>query len=51
MQFDITMLIIWWVVPLALIMGRAGVQAYRTKQKRQQLRELENKITPFTRSL
>ncbi len=51
MQFDMTMIIIWWVVPLLLLLGRAGLQAYRTKQKKQELEEIESKTTPFTRQL
>ncbi|MHA1933953.1 MAG: hypothetical protein ACW97A_01610 [Candidatus Thorarchaeota archaeon] len=51
LQFDMTMLIIWWVVPLALLFGRAGLQAYKTKKKREELQQLEESATPFTRKL
>ncbi|MHA2359830.1 MAG: hypothetical protein ACXAB5_06130 [Candidatus Thorarchaeota archaeon] len=49
MQFDMTMLIIWWVVPIVLIMGRAGLAGYRAKKKRDELKRLEESSTPFTR--
>ena len=49
MQFDMTMLIIWWVVPIALLAGRAGIAGYRAKKKRDELKKLEENSTPFTR--
>jgi len=48
MQFDMTMLIIWWIVPIAIIAGRAGLAGYRAKKKRDELKRLEQKSTPFT---
>ncbi|NOR38617.1 MAG: hypothetical protein GQ580_03400 [Candidatus Thorarchaeota archaeon] len=48
---DISLLAIWWGLPLAILLGRAGLAAYRTKKKRQELRELEKTTTPFTRKL
>ncbi len=49
--FDMTMLIIWLVVPLMVLIGRALLAAYRTKQIRDRLRETEKKSTPLTRPL
>jgi heme/copper-type cytochrome/quinol oxidase subunit 2 len=51
MQFDMTLYIIWWIVPVLILLGRAGLQAYRTKKKRDKLRRLEEKSTPMTRSI
>ncbi|MHA1587200.1 MAG: hypothetical protein ACTSV9_00300 [Candidatus Thorarchaeota archaeon] len=51
MQMDISLLAIWWGLPLAILLGRAGLAAYRTKKKRQELQELEKNTTPFTRKL
>jgi hypothetical protein len=51
MQADMTFLIIWIGLPLALLLGRAGLAAYRTKKKRDQLQELEKRISPTTRKL
>ncbi|MFW9926189.1 MAG: hypothetical protein ACFFDM_05410 [Candidatus Thorarchaeota archaeon] len=51
MQFDMTMLIIWWVVPIVIIAGRAGLAGYRAKKKRDELKKLEENSTPFTRKL
>ncbi|MHA1742309.1 MAG: hypothetical protein ACTSVD_09505 [Candidatus Thorarchaeota archaeon] len=48
---DLTMLIIWWVVPMVILLARAALAAYRTRQKRTELRELEERATPFTRRL
>jgi len=46
-----TMLIIWWVVPMVLIMGRAALAGYRAKKKRDELKRLEESSTPFTRRI
>jgi hypothetical protein len=43
-----TMLIIWWVVPMVILGGRAALSGYRAKKKRDELRRLEEKSTPFT---
>jgi len=51
LQMDMTMLIIWWVAPLLILVGRAALVAYRTKQKRDELRKVEEDSTPFTREL
>jgi len=51
MQMDISLLAIWWGLPLAILLGRAGLAAYKTKKMRQELRELEKNTTPFTRKL
>jgi len=49
--FDMTLFILWWVVPAAILMLRAALAAYRTKKMRDQLRELEERSTPLTRPL
>jgi hypothetical protein len=48
MQFDFTLLIIWYVVPFLILGGRAALAGYRAKQKRDELRRLEEGITPFS---
>ncbi|MHA1768259.1 MAG: hypothetical protein ACTSV3_00200 [Candidatus Thorarchaeota archaeon] len=48
MQLEHTMLIIWWVVPILILAGRAALAGYRTKKKRDELRRLEETITPFS---
>jgi hypothetical protein len=49
MQFDMTLLIIWWGVPLLILGGRAALAGYRAKKKRDELKRLEENSTPFTR--
>ncbi|MGY5871321.1 MAG: hypothetical protein RTV72_03660 [Candidatus Thorarchaeota archaeon] len=49
LQFDLTLLVIWYVVPFGLLGLRAAYAGYKAYQKRQELRRLEKKITPFTR--
>ncbi len=48
LQFDFTFLILWYVVPFALLGLRAALAGYRAHQKRREMRRLEEKITPFT---
>jgi hypothetical protein len=48
MQFDLSFIIIWWVVPMLILLGRAGLAGYRAKKKRDELRQLEENSTPFT---
>ncbi|MGD9395488.1 MAG: hypothetical protein PVJ05_03580 [Candidatus Thorarchaeota archaeon] len=48
MQYDMTMLIIWWVVPIVILGGRAVLAGYRAKKKRDELKRLEESSTPFT---
>lgn len=48
LQFDMTMLIIWYVVPLGLLGLKGAYAGYRAWQKRQEMRRLEESITPFT---
>lgn len=48
LQFDMSLLIIWYVVPFGLLGLRAALAGYRAWQKRNELRRLEEKITPFT---
>ena len=49
MQFDFTLLIIWYIVPFLILGGRAVLAGYRTKKKRDELRKLEESVTPFSR--
>jgi hypothetical protein len=51
MQFDMTMLIIWWIVPMVILLGRAGLAGYKAKKKRDEIKRLEEKSTPFTSKL
>ncbi|MHA2423902.1 MAG: hypothetical protein ACXAEF_03890 [Candidatus Thorarchaeota archaeon] len=52
LQFDtLSMLIIWWVVPIVLLGGRGALAAHRARKRRHALKALEEKITPFTRNL
>ncbi len=51
LQIDYSYLIIWWVVPIVVLFGRAALAAYRTRRKRNELRRIEEKSTPFTREL
>jgi hypothetical protein len=51
LQIDFTFLILWYVVPFALLGLRAALAGYRSYQKRQVMRRLEEKITPFTREI
>lgn len=51
LQIDFTFLILWYVVPFALLGLRAALAGYRAYQKRQDMRQLEEKITPFTREI
>jgi len=48
MQYDYTFIIIWWVVPIVILAGRAGLAGYKARKKRLQLKRLEEKSTPFT---
>ena len=48
LQFDMTLLILWYVVPFGLLGLRAALAGYRAWSKRQEMRRLEKKITPFT---
>jgi len=51
LQYDFTMLFIWYAVPFAFLGLRAALAGYRAWKKRSELRQLEKKITPFTREL
>jgi hypothetical protein len=46
-----SMLIIWWIVPIVILGGRAALAGYRARKKRQELRQLEENSTPFTRKI
>ena len=48
LQFDMSLLIIWYIVPIGLFGLRAVYAGYKAWQKRQELHRLEEKITPFT---
>ena len=45
------LMLMWWVVPIALLLGRGALEAHRTRKRRLALRTLEEKMTPFTRDL
>jgi hypothetical protein len=51
MQFDLTLLIIWYIVPLGLLGLRAAYAGYKAYQKRKEMRQLEKRITPFTHEI
>lgn len=52
LQFDtISLLVIYWVVPILILAGRGAVAAYRARKHRQALQALEENITPYTRNL
>jgi hypothetical protein len=51
LQYDFTLLFIWYAVPFALLGLRAAFAGYRAWKKRSELRQLEKKITPFSREL
>jgi hypothetical protein len=51
LQFDFTLLFIWYIVPFSLLGLRAALAGYRAWKKRTELRQLEAKITPFTREI
>jgi len=48
LQLDFTFLILWYVVPFALLGLRAALAGYRAHRKRQEMRRLEERITPFS---
>ena len=48
LQLDFTFLILWYVIPFALLGLRAALAGYRAHKKRQEMRLLEERITPFT---
>ncbi len=51
LQYDFTLLFLWYAIPFALLGLRAALAGYRAWKKRTELRQLEKKITPFTREL
>jgi heme/copper-type cytochrome/quinol oxidase subunit 2 len=51
MQADMTLYIIWFVVPFLIMLARATYTAYQTKKKKDVLRDVEESSTPFTRDL
>jgi hypothetical protein len=48
MQFDMTLLAIWYIAPLALLLLRAAYAGYKAKQKKNELKRIEKDSTPFT---
>ena len=48
LQMDFTFLILWYVIPFGLMGLRAALAGYKAYQKRQEMKRLEEKITPFT---
>lgn len=51
LQIDFSFYIIWWVAPIVILLGRLALVAYRTRKKRNELRRIEEKSTPFTQGL
>lgn len=51
LQLDLSLLFIWYFLPMIILVGRAGLEAYRTKKKKDELQALEEEATPFTREL
>jgi hypothetical protein len=52
LQFDtLSLLFIWWVVPIILLAGRGALAAHNARKRRHALRVLEESVTPFTRDL
>jgi len=51
LQLDFSFLILWYVIPFALLGLRAALAGYKAYQKRQEIRRLEKRITPFTREI
>ncbi|MFW9907859.1 MAG: hypothetical protein ACFFEF_04730 [Candidatus Thorarchaeota archaeon] len=52
MQMDAALFyLIWWIVPLAILFGRAALEADKARKRRNELRALEERVTPFTRDL
>ncbi|RDE14034.1 MAG: hypothetical protein C4K48_06885 [Candidatus Thorarchaeota archaeon] len=51
LQYDLTILFIWYAVPISLLGLRAALAGYRAWKKRSELRQLEKKTTPFTREI
>ncbi|TFG34159.1 hypothetical protein EU527_04735 [Candidatus Thorarchaeota archaeon] len=48
LQFDLTLLAIWYIVPISLLFLRAAYAGYKVKQKKNELKRIEKKSTPFT---
>ena len=48
LQMDFTFLILWYVIPFGLLGARAAYAGYKAHKKRQEVKRLEEKITPFT---
>ena len=51
MQADMTLYIIWFLVPFLIMVVRAAYTAYQTKKKKDALRDVEESSTPLTRRL
>ena len=48
LQLDFSFLILWYVIPFSLLGLRAAYAGYKARKKRQEMKRLEEKITPFT---
>ena len=51
MQTDLSLYIIYLIVPVLIYLVRASYAAYQTKKKKDVLRDVEESSTPFTREL
>ena len=51
LQFDLALLAIWYIVPLALLFLRAAYAGYKANQKKKELKRVEERSTPFTSKL
>lgn len=51
LQYDLTILFIWYAIPISLLGLRAALAGYRAWKKRSELRQLEKKTTPFAREI
>ncbi|MFX1369548.1 MAG: hypothetical protein ACFFAY_13200 [Promethearchaeota archaeon] len=49
LEMDIAILLIWYLVPLSILLGRGALEANRSRKRRRELRELEQRSTPMTR--
>ena len=51
MQVDMTLLILYWGIPLLIIGARAALAAWQVRQRRKELRQIEERSTPITGNL
>ncbi len=50
-QFDLTLIAIWYIAPLALLFLRAAYAGYKANQKKKEVKKIEERSTPFTSKL